>query len=109
MSKYIDVEIAKECFDPSDVDGDCFDNYDNVIRILNTVQAENVKPIVYGKWMFREITETIEKGVMECKCSVCGFEENTFNGGLIPFFLRDCNYCPNCGAQMEGGNNNDIS
>ena len=68
---------------------------------LEKLPTEDVTPIVRGKWIFREITETIEKGVMECKCSVCGFGENTFNGGLIPFFLRDCNYCPNCGAKMK--------
>lgn len=94
MSKYIDVEIAKECFDPSDLDGDCFDNYDNVIRILNTVQAENVAPIIYGEWIYREEWfDDEEKPRMAWGCNKCGFSLKNSHDKR--------GFCPNCGAKME--------
>ena len=93
MARYIDVEIAKECFEPSDLDGDCFDNYDNVIRILNAVQTEDVTPIVRGKWI-----ET-QKGIIvtDYKCSICGrmVRDDTGYNPSISY-----PYC-HCGAKME--------
>ena len=106
MARYIDADKLKPKtewwreMDDYDHEREYCRSYYPLSEIENA-PTEDVAPIVRGKWIFREITETIEKGVMECKCSVCGFGENTFNGGLIPFFLRDCNYCPNCGAKME--------
>lgn len=62
MARYIDAEIAKECFDPSDLDGDCFDNYDNVIRILNVVQTEDVVGRNSVLEMLSKINNAVEDG-----------------------------------------------
>ena len=91
MARYIDVEIAKECFEPSDLDGDCFDNYDNVIRILNAVQTEDVAPIVRGKWVSIPLTNHRE-------CSRCGHNEPYKFADKETLIYR---YCPFCGAKME--------
>lgn len=43
----------------------------------------NVRPVVHGKWI---------KNGYSIRCSECGYD--------MPFAVR--NYCPNCGAKMEG-------
>ena len=54
------------------------------------VPAADVQPVRHGRW-----TKTIgENGVTSaCRCNLCGFEDNRYS-----LF----NYCPNCGAKMDG-------
>lgn len=49
---------------------------------MPTIEAE---PIRHGKWIYT--------GFLEVKCNNCG---NVFHE------LEDINYCPNCGAKMDG-------
>ena len=46
--------------------------------------------VVHGRWI-----ETEYKSDIYCKCSVCGRRTYVYD---------DYNYCPNCGAKMDGGN-----
>lgn len=55
--------------------------------------ASEVMPLVHGT---KIDIANIEDWVPWCKCSVCGYD------GL---FAED-NYCSNCGAKLDGGNNN---
>ena len=57
----------------------------NVIQSAPTVDAE---PVRHGEWIF-------DNGVDYCyKCSEC-------KAAKPPHYITD-NYCPNCGAKMEG-------
>lgn len=51
--------------------------------------------VKHGLWVINKKSELL------CyKCSECGYKVN--------FFWNDCgnsNYCPNCGAKMDGDNN----
>ena len=61
---------------------------DNVIgKIVDEVPAADAAPVVHGRWddSFDGITPV---------CSVCGRTHKCFN--------RTPNYCPNCGAKMDG-------
>ena len=61
---------------------------DNVIgEIVDEVPAADAAPVVHGRWddSFDGITPV---------CSVCGRTHKCFN--------RTPNYCPNCGAKMDG-------
>lgn len=49
-----------------------------------------IDPVKHGKW----ITAEYGDGTVRTECSVCGYGR-----GLPP--VR--NYCPNCGARMDGG------
>ena len=49
--------------------------------------AADVAPVVHGRWVDNGIPESMLSG-----CSVCGF-----TCGAYSF-----NYCPNCGARMDG-------
>jgi hypothetical protein len=57
---------------------------------LEKIDAE---PVRHGHWIFNP-KDAIEMMFTVPKCSECGAESP--NGG---------NYCPNCGAKMDGGKN----
>lgn len=58
---------------------------------VTTVEAEHVK---YGRW--------VRDGIDKWRCSVCGVGDNyAYAWGVGGAKLQD-NYCPNCGAKMEG-------
>ena len=51
----------------------------------------DVAPVQHGRWIIDNATGKIA-------CSDCGCIYLGYYGGLAP------NYCPNCGADMRGGN-----
>lgn len=67
---------------------------------VNTFPAADVAPVVHGEWM------PSPDGINPIKCRRCGTVapyrmESDFNNdiGLYPY---KSNYCPNCGAKMDG-------
>lgn len=58
-----------------------------VIRI----SAADVAPVVHGRWIHDG--RRIERGIDWCHCSECGKSDN---------FCARTNYCPVCGAKMDG-------
>ena len=61
-------------------------------EVLNR-PASDVVPVVHGRW-----EQTEAPFMNECEdCSVCGYR--TVWGHRF-------NYCPNCGAKMDGGEDN---
>lgn len=93
----------------------------NNITIPNQIDKEKVNSIIDG---FREcidivnyeprvIAEPIRHGQWEkskgdndrWRCSHCGYTYIGFNGADTTF-AEMCNYCPNCGAKMNGVKNN---
>lgn len=54
---------------------------------LSKLPAADVRPVVRGKWI---------KNGWSIRCSECWHD--------MPFSVR--NYCPNCGADMRGGEDN---
>ena len=59
------------------------------ICVLHDLQAADVAPVVHGRWI--DMRES-SKDVPECKCSECG----------CVIIGLEKNYCPNCGARMDG-------
>jgi predicted RNA-binding Zn-ribbon protein involved in translation (DUF1610 family) len=52
-------------------------------------------PVVHGRWIDR--TKEIRNMIgQRYDCSNCGH--------IYWFYCADYNYCPNCGAKMDGGN-----
>ena len=81
MAEYIELETLLERAE-----------YDNNYRLvipaeaIKAVPAADVAPVVHGRWVF---------GGDGCViCSECNEEESNDNHR---------NYCPNCGAKMDGG------
>lgn len=58
--------------------------------------AADVKPVIHGRWIVdRECGNDVMSGEKMVICSVC--DKGVFYGKT--------NYCPNCGADMRGVNN----
>lgn len=55
--------------------------------------AANVAPVVRGKWV--HIPQTLNT-LSQFRCSFCGW------WSLDPSIDGAYNYCPNCGAKMDG-------
>ena len=76
------------------------DRYFNVKFDIENFPTADVAPIVHGRWELEY--ETYGK----MRCSVCKKEaliEKTIGDvGVITNYV-DSNYCPNCGAKMDGG------
>ena len=59
-------------------------------KVVAEMPAADVAPVRHGRW---------EKASnLEPKCSVCG----EYHLYAWPDH-KNCNYCPNCGAKMDGG------
>lgn len=90
MAEYIEKDKAKEL-----VCEFCTwvgtSNCEECEHPVDDVPAADVQPVRHGRWV-----KTIgENGVTSaCRCNLCGFEDNRYS--LL-------NYCPNCGAKMDGG------
>lgn len=84
-----DADAAKKALvgwktDPTD------EEIERAIDYISTIEA---KPVRHGEW----IDSTVCVGFYECsKC-------RTRKRGNQPFFNNVWNYCPNCGAKMDGG------
>lgn len=65
--------------------------YRDAIETVKCFPAADVAPVVHGRWVthYRSGTPVAEGYVSTC----CDMWKN-----------RKSNYCPNCGAKMDGGN-----
>lgn len=72
--------------------------YSTAMDIINRVPPADVAPVVHGKWVYSRYDRS--SGQFEVvKCSRCGLEAYA-----MAYHVRDGNYCPRCGARMDGGN-----
>ena len=55
--------------------------------ILKAIPAADVATVRHGRWIMHD-----DEFGLTCECSVCHIET-----------MGDGNYCPNCGAKMDGG------
>ena len=92
MKEYIEREVAKKEFALN------FGSVRHAVianRLLDSIPAADVAPVVHGRW--EEKSESYF-GLL-FMCSACG-EEFCFIEGAPSDNLY--NYCPNCGARMDG-------
>ena len=104
MAEYIERKALLEAF--SNADPDVLEDYgdgtsgwgfgiENILKVINSIPAADVAPVRHGRWI--DTYPDIEPNPMFMYgiCSECGFEQ-----GISKYL----NYCPNCGAKMDGGN-----
>ena len=106
MAEYIEREAIAKLFDsecrgecvvcPYDDRGDC--------TLMNQIPTADVQPVKHGRWIIRDNPGT---GWYRVTCSECG-EDVTSTAPCIGFFPNakvTWNYCPDCGARMDGESN----
>ena len=90
MAEYVDLNEA--IIDFGFEWDDIAPTRDEFINFLKSRKRANVKEIIYGKWI-----PTKYPFMNECEdCSSCGYRT---------VWGHRYNYCPNCGAKMDGGDN----
>lgn len=71
---------------------------DCIASEILSLPAADVAPVVHGKWVHSRYDRS--SGQFDVvKCSRCGLEAYA-----MAYHVRDGNYCPRCGARMDGGN-----
>lgn len=71
---------------------------------IRSAPAADVQEIKHGKWeKYYPENEFENKHEGLYHCSICGHGVDVVDGTITPLD-RGINYCPNCGAKMDGGN-----
>ena len=66
-----------------------------------TIEAE---PVRHGRWIVtKEYNDVIDMDVVKYACSACG--EYRLSATTLS---QATNYCPNCGAKMDGDNHGNV-
>lgn len=68
---------------------------------IGKLPAADVVPVVHGHWIWHE-----EEFEYECSACHCRFDYNHMFE-LFDHGFQYANLCPNCGAKMDGGADND--
>lgn len=88
----IDLDDAKQFSGDSLPENYCEGLYE-ATELVDDIPAADVAPVVHGRW--------IQVDATKCRCSHCDII------ALIALYPHgDKNFCPNCGAKMDGGNEN---
>ena len=84
-------EYIKRILAKAEFTGNFRDEYPTALihALIDSVPAADVAPVRHGRWrLYSPLTDTFE-------CDKCGYQ-------VIDESFRT-NYCPNCGAKMDGG------
>ena len=108
MTEYIEREAISEEIrkyyyknHPNFSYGEGFDRgLDRAQRAILDAPAADVAPVVHGRWDDSG-RYTFPNGAKAVRCTICGCALNESE-----YHLYDWNYCPICGAKMDGGDGN---
>ena len=68
---------------------------DDVIRIIYTTPAMDAQPVVHAQWRYKVAYAAHVHVTNIIYCTACGKGFHRIEG-------VDFNFCPNCGARMDG-------
>ena len=75
----------------------------NVLSLCQMLGAKPEPPVVHGEWVEKETFHDENADVISewqsARCSVC----NKYHTTPYLYCFTDYNFCPDCGARMEGG------
>lgn len=69
-------------------------------QYIEALPVADVAPVVHARWIHSRYDDCSEQFEL-VKCSQCNHEAYA-----MAFYVRGGNYCPNCGAKMDGGASN---
>lgn len=105
MAEYIEREALREILDGwRDAHADVDDVHgcgllEDVICEVDAQTAADVAPVVHARWISWEEAGNFVPSPDRHECSVCHDAAQVLVNGFE--LLSD--YCPNCGAKMDGG------
>ncbi len=81
---------------------DEYEQLDNVEKFCeHYTPTADVEEVRHGEWL--DYSDKYDRG-MDLRCSVCDKRASNFVGGTEDWWDScEPNYCPNCGAKMDGG------
>lgn len=108
MAKYIEREAAMDIFGDVPMWQGYYEPYPwevhcalvGVVKLvkeeISKIPAADVAPVVHGRWIHSRYENCCDQFEL-VKCSQCSHEAYA-----MAFYVRGGNYCPNCGARMDG-------
>ena len=75
----------------------------DLVDIFSEIPAADVAPVVHARWISWEEAGNFVPSPDRHECSVCHDAAQVLVNGFE--LLSD--YCPNCGAKMDGGDNDE--
>ena len=110
MAEYIErgalmqFPIRRDHYDRKNGNRHFINGIETVLEYAENLQAADVAPVVHGRWIKK--WDLYDKGFYISRkewytCSNCGMKTNYKDES----FEKEVgyNYCPNCGAKMDGG------
>ena len=105
MAEYIEREtlmkfpIRRDHCDKEHANEHFINGIETVMEYAQNLPVADVEPVRHGQWIWHE--ESFE---YECSNCHCRFDyDKTYE--LFDHGFQFANYCPNCGATMDGGAN----
>ena len=93
MAEYIEREAAIDLITRR------YENPEIWTQEINSIPAADVAPVEHGRWISWEEAGNFVPSPDRHECSVCHDAAQVLVNGFE--LLSD--YCPNCGAKMDGG------
>lgn len=97
MDEYIDKNAAVGILEAMSRSADCEcikKRLEKAAKRVSAIPAADVAPVRHGWWLH---TDLAYHWTSLDECSVCGYHDEKRR------HLGDYSYCPNCGAKMVGG------
>lgn len=68
-------------------------------------KVADVAPVVHGRWVYNPNGMDWNLGAWQCSVCKCNNNNLPGNDKHNPYIFQGSNYCPNCGAKMDGDGN----
>ena len=98
MAEYID----REAIFPVWISTPSPASIESLCNAINQIPAADVAPVRHGKWEYDP--NGMDWGLGAWVCSVCGCKNDNLGMSerINPYLFSGSNFCPNCGAKMDG-------
>lgn len=88
------------------LDREKYDAWEEIIDALGNIPSADVAPVVHAKWVSINSYNGGERRIATCShCKNCG-EVRTMRTEF-GLWRNNSPYCPNCGATMDGGDDDE--